>query len=176
LAKQFLTVVDGMGYLTEDQKAISIKENVDALMAAHVAFNNFYNEEPHAKTLSKTIPKTGIIPSSVRTSYVKAIAICKMGNNFGVSYTAKPYYDEMIGRFQISEIIALLKLLNDKEVIVLIDSEIKANRFKEILQMVKDKISDHKIIKAINMVLDSSTIDMQSTKTYLTIKELLPFS
>ena len=176
LAKQFLTIVDGMGYLTEDQLAIDIKENVDALMAAHVAFNNFYHEEPHAKTLSKTIPKTGIIPASVRTSYVKVIAICKMGNNFGVSYAAEPYYDEMIGKFQIAEIISFLKLLNDKEVIALIDSEVKANRIKEILKMVKDKISDYKIKKALTTILDSSTIDMQSTKTYQSIKELLPFN
>jgi hypothetical protein len=175
LAKEFLTIVDGLGYLSEEQIAIDIKERVDSLLSAHAAFNNFYNEEPHAKTLSKLIPKTGTIPASVRTDYVKAIIICKMGNYFGVSYTAEPYYNEMIGKFQTPEIIELLKLLNDKEIIMLFDNEARANRYKSVLISLKDLTTDNKIKTAINTVLDSSTIDMQSTKTYLAIKQLLPF-
>lgn len=173
LAKQFLTVVSGLGYLTEDQLAIDIKESLDSLLSSHTGFNNFYTEEPHAKTLSKYIPNTGGIPSSVRAYYVKVIVICKMGNSYGVSYSAEPYYDTMIEKFQTTEIIELLRLLNDKEIVVLIDSENRANRFKEILNSVKDKTSDIKVKKAIKTVLDSSTIDMQSSKTFQNIKGLI---
>jgi len=176
LAKEFLTIVDGLGYLSEEQIAIDIKERVDSLLSAHAAFNNFYNEEPHAKTLSKLIPKTGAIPTSVRADYVKAITICKMGNYFGVSYTAEPYYNEMISKFQTPEIIELLKLLNDKEIVMLFDNETRANRYKSILISLKDRTADNKIKTALNTVLDSSTIDMQSTKTYLAIRQLLPFA
>ena len=173
LAKQFLTIVNGLGYLTEDQLAIDIKDCLDSLLSSHTGFNNFYNEEPHAKTLSKYIPKTGVIPSSVRAYYVKVIVICKMGNSYGVSYTAEPYYNTMIEKFQTAEIVELLRLLNDKEIIVLIDSEKRANRYKEILNSVKEKTSDNKVKKAIKTVLDSSTIDMQSTKTFQNIKGLI---
>lgn len=173
LAKQFITFVNGLSYLTEDQLAIDIKDCLDSLLSAHTGFNNFYNEEPHAKTLSKYIPRTGTIPSSVRAYYVKVITICKMGNSYGVSYTANPYYNAMIDKFQIQEIIELLRLLNDREILVLIISEDRANRFKAILNSVKDKISDNKVKKAINTVLDSSTIDMQSGRTFQNIKGLI---
>jgi len=173
LAKHFLDVVNGLNYLTEDQLAIEIKESLDSLLSSHTGFNNFYNEEPHAKNLSKYVPRTAVIPSSVRAYYVKVIVICKMGNSYGVAYSAEPYYDMMIEKFQTTEIIELLRLLNDKEILALINSEKRADRYKEIVKTVRDKTSDGKLKKAIETVLNSSTIDIQSSKTYKNIKDLI---
>lgn len=173
LAKEFLTVVNGLGYLTEDQLAIDIKECLDSLLSSHTGFNNFYNEEPHAKTLSKYIPKTGLIPSMVRSYYVKVIVICKMGNSYGVSYSAEPYYNVMIDKFQTTEIIELLRLLNDKEILVLLERNERTEIFREILNSVKDKTSSNNVKKAINIVLNSSTNNIQSSKAFQLIKDLI---
>ena len=55
-------MVDGLGYISEDQRAIEVREVCETLLRAHNGFNNFYNEEPHAKTLIKYIPTSGSVP------------------------------------------------------------------------------------------------------------------
>ncbi|MGA2913261.1 MAG: hypothetical protein ABSE07_07065 [Methanoregula sp.] len=173
LAKQFLSIVDGLGYISDDQRAIEIREVCETLLHAHNGFNNFYNEEPHAKTLIKYIPPTGSVPQLIRSYYVKVILICKLGNRFGIALSAEPYYIQMIDKFQDAEFIELLKLLDDNEIVTIFNDPIRANRFVNLLVPLKDKIKSEKLKKAFDIVLNGSIPDLQSKKTYQTIKNLL---
>lgn len=173
LAKQFLTMVDGLGYISDDQKAIEIREVSESLLRAHNAFNNFYNEEPHAKTLIKYIRSSGKVPQLIRSYYVKVLLICKLGNNYGVSHSAEPYYDQMIERFQDPEFSELLKLLDDNEIVTIFNDPDRAKRFISLLAPLKDKIKSEKLKKALDIILNGSIPDLQSKKTYQTIKNLL---
>lgn len=173
LAKQFLSMVDGLGYIFDDLKAIEVREVCETLLHAHNGFNNFYNEEPHAKTLIKYIPTSGSVPQIVRSYYVKILLLCKLGNSYGVSHSAEPYYNQMIERFQDPEYTELLKLLDDNEIVTVLNDPNRANRFINILRPFKDKTKSEKIKKAFELVLNSSIPDLQSKKTYQTIKNLL---
>jgi len=174
LAKQFLDVVDGLGYLTEDIRAIEMKDSLDALLTAHYNFNNFYTEEPHARILFKYMSKTGSIPRAVRPYYVKVLLICKLGNMYGVSFTAEPYYDRMINMFQDDEIKEFLRLLKDKEFISLFQNPPKANKYKQISKSLSENnTNDELLIKALDIIADGSIKDMRTKKAYLNIKDII---
>ncbi|WP_368223927.1 hypothetical protein [Aeromonas sp. s4] len=114
-AHEFLTGTEGLGYLPPDTLAVEMAERVTALYNAHNAFNNFYNEPAHAKSLLAYVPATGRIPEAVRRSYVKTLVMTRIGNGYGVSGVAIPHYDAMISRFTEEELKEVVKLPTDRE-------------------------------------------------------------
>jgi len=174
LAKQFLDIVDGLGYLTEDIRAIEMKDGLEALLTAHYNYNNFYTEEPHARILLKYQSKAGLIPKAVRPYYVKVLLICKLGNGYGVSFMAEPYYDKMLNMFQDDEIKEFLGLLKDKELISIFQISDKVNKFKQIAKSLLENNTNNEILKkALDVIAEGSIKDMQTTRAYLNIKDII---
>ena len=75
------------------------------------------------------MPSTGIIPSSVRKQYVKTIIMTKIGNGYGTSSMAMPYYDQMINKFGESEYKEFSLLLLDEEFSSRLQSSSAAQNF-----------------------------------------------
>ena len=174
LAKQFLDIVDGLGYLTEDIRAIEMKDGLEALLTAHYNYNNFYTEEPHARILLKYQSNAGLIPKAVRPYYVKVLLICKLGNGYGVSFMAEPYYDKMLNMFQDDEIKEFLGLLKDKELISIFQIPDKVNKFKQIAKSLLENNTNNEILKkALDVIAEGSIKDMQTTRAYLNIKDII---
>lgn len=172
LANGFLSSVDGLTYLTEEQLAIEMNERLESLLNAHYEYNNFYNEEPHAKVLLKYIPRTGAIPESVRYKYVKVLVICRLGNFYGISFTALPYYNEMIEKFRNEEIFEFLNLLKDSEIIAILDSNDKLKLFFELVELFKNKTKNEILKSGLIILQDSKKIDITYKKTYRDIIKL----
>lgn len=174
LAKQFLHVVDGLSYLTEDQRAIEMKECLETLLTSHYNYNNFYNEEPHARILLNYVPKTGLIPKAIRSFYVKVLLICKLGTMYGVSFVAEPYYDTMIKKFQDNEIKEFLELLKDKEIISLFQIPARADKFKQIAKYLLDNNTKNEVLKqALDIIVQGSIKDLQTTRAYINVKNVI---
>jgi len=173
LAREFLTKVGGLSFLSEDQLAIEMNERLESLLKAHYDFNNFYTEEPHARALSKLIPETGIIPDVVRYLYVKALIICRLGNPYGISLGAKPYYDLMIQRFRDVEIIEFLNLLNDSDILSIIQYEDKSELFSDIALKLEDQTVDEVIISALRKIRTYPKRDIVSRKAYKEISKTI---
>lgn len=173
LANQFLSIVDGLAYLTEDMRALEMKNRLELLLAAHYAYNNFYNEEPHAKILLKYIPKSGKIPDPVRQYYVKVLTICRLGNSWGISRLAMPYYDQMLSMFGKKEIICFLKLLKDKEVTPIFEDNRRIAIFKNLAKELKKRTTNEIWKQALEIVEDSSNSNVRSGRIYLEIKKLV---
>src|SRR3972149_6189184 len=85
-AREFLDLVDGLAYLPQSSLTLEMDENIQSLFNAHLGMNNFYNEPPHARNLTRLVPKTGDIPAQLRRSYVKTLIMCRIGNGYGISY------------------------------------------------------------------------------------------
>lgn len=115
-AKIFLTAVDGLKYLSEEQKSIEMDYILDTLLVAHRGYNNFINEESPARMLYKYVPETGIIPELIREKYVKTVVTCSLGNDYGISNGAKEYYMEMLSRFREQEIMDFTLLIYDIDI------------------------------------------------------------
>jgi hypothetical protein len=180
LASNFLTTVDGLSYLTEDIKAIEIKERLENLLNAHYEYHNFFNEEPHARILFNYVHGTSEIPTSIAYEYVKTLTICRLGNSYGVARSAVPYYDEMIKMFQDPLIRNFLNLLDDQVIIEIFKDDNgleldrqRFHRYKEIANFLHEKTSNYITKRSIEIVLASKKEDIINKKVYGKIKLLL---
>lgn len=152
-ANEFLSKIDGLGYLPPDTLAVEIAEKVTALYNAHSAFNNFYNEPAHAKSLLAYIPATGRIPEAIRRSYVKTLIMTKIGNGYGVSGMAVPHYDSMIGRFTEEEFKELVKLPTDREFSARLSLRSCASNYREIVKSLLPLTTNQITITAMNIIM-----------------------
>ena len=116
LARDFLTIVNGLSYLPSSTVAVEINSALDNLLAAHNGWHNFYNEPSPARLLQSFVPTSGEIPESVLGKYVKVLTLCKIGNGFGVSSGAEPIYDNLISRWQDNHILHFIELSRDSEI------------------------------------------------------------
>lgn len=117
LARDFLTIVNGLAYLSSNIIAVEITTALDAVLVAHNGWHNFYNEPSPARLLQSFVPTSGEIPESVLGKYVKVLTMCKIGNGYGVSSGAEPIYDNLISRWQDSHIVHFIKLSCDLEIL-----------------------------------------------------------
>lgn len=157
LAEEFLNIVGGNSFLPEDDLSLKISESLDNLRNAHYGMNNFYNEPAHAKILSDYIPENGIIPKNIRFDYVKILILARIGNGYGLSNSAVPYYDEMIDKFQDNEFKEFTKLLLDEQVALRLDRHSScAKRFIKLAQFFQQKSSNTIIQKALDLIAKST--------------------
>lgn len=100
--------------LLSSPKQHSIFKNAcKALLNAHLEYNNFYNEPPFAERL-KELTESMKTPETVQQEYVYSVLMGFVGNPYGVSIAAVPYYEEMIKDFSPREISYFIHLLDEK--------------------------------------------------------------
>ena len=155
-ANEFLSGIEGLGYLPPDTLAVEMAERVTALYNAHSAFNNFYNEPAHAKSLRAYIPTTGRIPDAIRRSYVKTLIMAKIGNGYGVSGMAVPHYDAMIGRFTEEEFKEVVKLPSDREFAARLTLRSCAPNYRSVIQSLVPLTTNQVTLGAMNTIIAST--------------------
>jgi hypothetical protein len=78
------------------------------LMGVHQAWDNFHNEPPFAERL----PTSQIaVPDTAKEAFVITVVTCSVGNQYGTSRAADPYYCAMVQRFSPKEVDMLFSLL-----------------------------------------------------------------
>lgn len=97
---------------TSEQHSI-VKNACKNLLNAHLEFNNFYNEPPFAQRLSE-ITSSLKTPETVQGEFVFTVLMGYVGNPYGVSNAAIPYYEEMIRNFSPKEIEHMINLIGHK--------------------------------------------------------------
>ena len=115
LAREFIELVGGLEFLTDETRTAELSTIIDDLMTAHHGLNNFHTEHSPAKLLFRLVRK-GNVPKAVLNKYVKAVTMCRIGNGYGISWAARGYYDKMIVRFSESHILEFINLAHDSEV------------------------------------------------------------
>jgi hypothetical protein len=138
-AWSLIQLVQGASYLPDDFLARYFDQLSDALLSAHNGVDNFYNEvEPAQRLLSLGAR----VPSSARSKYVRAVAVCFLGNHYGVSFAALPSLTTMLERFDAELVKVLLRqLLVDPDLRTTLLSERPAQRLPALLQLVESRIS-----------------------------------
>jgi hypothetical protein len=173
-AREFLDIVGGMSYIPKETLARELHEKIQNLLSAHHGMNNFYNEPAHAKVLAKLVPTTGAIPQAIRTEYVKTLILCRMGNDYGISYAAVEYYDELIARFQEVEIQQVARLLIDKEISSRLQVTNCAMRFLEICRQLRKRATNTHTISALDRILKMRKEELSDAENTKAFTSLLP--
>ena len=155
-ARTFLTHVGGLAYLPPDTVVAEFAEKITNLENAHDGPNNFHAEGPHAKALLALVPNTGAIPDAVRGSYVKAVVRARVGNGYGISWAAEPYYDRMIARFQEPEVLEFVGLLLDNEVQSRLANPTAAQRFQQIAAQLQPRANNATLQNALEQIINAT--------------------
>ena len=108
-SQQFFEKLDLLGMLNESERHTVISKAVDSLWKAHQAMNNFYNEPPFAERLCQ-LALQAALPETVKEEYVKAIVGCYVGNGYGYSWAAEPFYEKMIRAFSPREVTIMVQI------------------------------------------------------------------
>lgn len=126
-----------LALLGDPEKHALIHQACKKLYAVHQSFDNFYNEPPFAERLYEVSRQIGV-PDSVKADFVATVVMCGIGNGYGVSWSAHPYYRKMVQGFSPSEIKIMLDMADGK---TLIGGRLKSNSgcqdsFKDLLKLV----------------------------------------
>lgn len=136
-ALEFLKIVGGVEYIPEGFKEIIFKKQAQFLIDAHLGWDNFYNEPSYAKDL---LLLGAEIPIPALFSYVKAITISYVGNQYGISVAAQKYNEKMIQNLAQSGIRTLINILKtDLDIIRELSYLNPAKRLSSLMELIKDK-------------------------------------
>jgi len=157
LARDFLTVVSGLAYLPANTIAIEMTYALDALLAAHNGWNNFYNELSPARLLQSFVPASGNIPDSVLGKYVKILTMCYVGNGYGVSSGAESIYSNLINRWQDSQISQFIRLTRDSEIASRLQFSSCQTRYQKLASRLVDQATHPNVKLALEFIKDFPT-------------------
>ena len=109
LSREFFERLELVDLLSEAEQHSIFSNACKRLLDAHNGANNFYNEPPFAEDLAK-IAEGQDIPAATQAEFVETVLICTIGNGYGYSHAAYPYYEKMIQEFSNEEVQIMLEL------------------------------------------------------------------
>lgn len=115
-SQQFFEKLGILSLLNESEQHAVISRGAERLWNAHLAPNNFYNEPPFAERLYQ-LSQQGALPETIQDEYVNTVIGCYVGNGYGVSWAAEPYYEKMIRAFSPREIAIMIRLPTTNSVV-----------------------------------------------------------
>ena len=139
LAREFIEIVDGLDFLPDSTLVAEISTALDSLETAHNGWHNFHAEPAPARLLHRLIPGNGDVPRAILTQYVKTVALCSIGNGYGVSWAAEEYYSDLISRFSDTHILAFINLVRDPEVASRLQFRGCAGRYQTLAAQLKER-------------------------------------
>lgn len=151
-ARELIELVNGTAYLTPETRAVEIATALDTLVAAHRGMNNFYNEAAPAQKLLDLVGGHGDVPAPIRERYVRVVTELFIGNGYGVSWAADPFYQEMIQRFSPGDAGIAMRMFDDIAFSSLLSSSVGEARWAKLLDFLDPKLTsntDRKLMVAI---------------------------
>ncbi len=141
-AKEFLDVVGGTKYLSDEHRAAEVSSILEELNNAHNEFNNFYNELLPAKRLSKAIGSPPSIPRGIRPEYIRTVVSVFLTNGLGVVWSADPIYKELIKNLTPNDSTYAIALVLDEQISSKLQMSKCEDKFFEMIEVVEPKITD----------------------------------
>lgn len=109
-SQQFFEKLGLLALLGEHERHTLFSGACTKLTSAHNGMDNFYNEPPFAQRL-KELTAQDQVPETTRTEFVVSVLTCSVGNQYGVSRAAYPYYKAMIQAFSPGELDVMFSVL-----------------------------------------------------------------
>jgi hypothetical protein len=91
--KEALMKVRGFDYVPENLRSQTFIRAAEAIIRAHEGMNNFYNEEAPTTALERL---GTVIPAPAVGACMTALLCVRLGNSYGVSWSAQPIADRLL--------------------------------------------------------------------------------
>jgi hypothetical protein len=142
-AREFLTVVDGLGYITDQQRAVEVLSIVDELENAHDGLNNFYNEVLPARRLQSILGNPSKVPPGAEKKYIDTLVNVFLSNGYGIAFSANEIYSELLSGLTPRQAIYAVALVFDEGISSKLRIDLCAKKYIEMVDSLSPKISTH---------------------------------
>ncbi|RND38039.1 hypothetical protein [Lacticaseibacillus paracasei] len=95
-SRQFFSKIGMLNDLGNAEQVAICTKAIENLQNAHLGFNNFYTEPPFAERLEEISIQISPLPAVVIGSFVQVVFQAYLGNPWGVSSQAMPFYSKML--------------------------------------------------------------------------------
>ncbi|EPM2325442.1 hypothetical protein ACTK3G_001200 [Campylobacter jejuni] len=137
-----------MSYLCKEHKIVELKKELENLINAHNAYDNFYKEPYYAKKIENLVGKKFDIPKNIEYEYVLTITNVFLGNGCGISWEANEIYLFLMENFTENQIkLAIQSILEDEINRKLEFSKIATEQFLKMIGIFKKKLKNSNLIK-----------------------------
>jgi hypothetical protein len=157
LGAEFFAFCDGNRYQSLESRIISLDGNIDDLLEARYAWDNFYNEPPHIKKVMSFFETENDIPSERINKIIKVILICRIGKgiayNSGVSPGGKPFYDKFFSLLGDQNIILTLLAMHTNEVRVELGNKFCQAHMVSVLKLLRASARSDRIQEIIDYLI-----------------------
>lgn len=174
-AREFLSIVNGLGYITDQHRAMEISLVLNELKNAHDSLNNFYNETLPAKRLRSIIGNPPKIPNGIDATYIKTLVDVFLTNGNGICWSANEIYLELITSFSPRQAIYAISLIFDESISSKVQVKLCSEKYIEILTVLEPKISTQSGKQLINEI-HSNKFPLSEIKNEETLKKLAKIS
>jgi hypothetical protein len=116
-SQQFFEKLGLLELLSDMERHSFISTACKRLLSVHQAYDNFYNEPPFAERVYQ-LSAQGAIPDTAKEELVQSVITCAVGNQYGLSNAAYPYYQRIIRNFSPAEVVVMLTLSTNAKTIV----------------------------------------------------------
>ncbi|MBB6184860.1 hypothetical protein [Oleiagrimonas soli] len=116
-SQQFFEKLGLLGLLGDSERHALISNACKRLMGVHQAYDNFYNEPPFAERVFYLV-SDGAIPDTAKNELVTTVVTCAVGNQYGISNAATPFYHHIIRNFSPAEVSIMLTLSTTTDTIL----------------------------------------------------------
>ena len=113
-SQQFFEKLGLLALLGEHERHALFSSACTKLMSAHNGMDNFYNEPPFAQRL-KELTAQDQVPETARIEFVVSVLTCGIGNPYGVSRAAYPFYKAMIQAFSPAELDVMFNIVESDQ-------------------------------------------------------------
>lgn len=171
--ERFLSLVEGLSYLSKDVKASKIKSVLENLKRVHYEWGNFYSEPTFALELKKMVGNFDI-PEIISKEYVLTIVDVFLTNGNGVCNVGDEIYKTLISKFnEVDSGFALLSFLNANIKNKLLNP-LCSQKYKEMVLILNSKITDV-MYKSIAEIILEQDIMLYKIEEDSRIKEKLNY-
>lgn len=170
-AKEFLTVVNGLRYITDQHRAIEVSTILEELKNAHDGLNNFYNEVLPARRLRSVVGNPPSVPTGIESKYISTLIDVFLTNGYGVAVSSNEIYLELIKGFNPRQSVFALALIFNETISSKLRIKLCAQKYFEMIEIVKQKISTQAAKKLIEE-MESKKIQLGDVRADERLKQL----
>ena len=156
LARSFLQIVNGESYIPDNLRLTEIETAINNLITAHRGINNFYNEPPFARELSRLVGQPAKVPEQIKDKYVLALVEVFLTNGNGVAWNAEPIYYELIKQFDSKQALIAILSFNNQVISSRLQFPLCQEKYRELLEMLKVKVTSSAVLELIDEILKYS--------------------
>ena len=151
LAREFLQIVNGESYLSDDIKAAELKANLKNLQSVHNAYNNFYTEPQFAKQI-KDLVGEGNVPSQICNYYTLVIVEVYLTNGIGICWEASDIYELLINNFNQLQFFEAITAFTNPIISFKLRHNLCENQYRKLLDISKQKVTSPQLINFIERI------------------------